>query len=63
MFSDAASEAGMSGRYGGIHFRAADDAGRALGQKAADEVWTKAKSCFDGAAASPSEATPEMLPR
>lgn len=47
-FSDAADEAGISRRYGGIHFRSADLAGRELGRAAAREVWSKAIAYFDG---------------
>jgi len=50
-FTDAANEAGMSRRYGGIHFRAADLAGRLLGRMVATEAWQKAQSYFDGTAA------------
>jgi PAP2 superfamily len=49
-FTDAANEAGISRRYGGIHFRAADLAGRALGRTVASKVWQKAESYFDGSA-------------
>ena len=51
-FTDAAIEAGMSRRYGGIHFRAADLAGRLLGRLVATETWQKAQSYFDGTASS-----------
>ena len=47
-FADAANEAGTSRRYGGIHFRAADLAGRLLGRLVAFEAWKKAQSYFDG---------------
>ncbi len=47
-FSDAANEAAMSRRYGGIHFRRADLDGRLLGRLAAEKAWTKAQSYFDG---------------
>ena len=47
-FTDAANEAGMSRRYGGIHFRAADLAGRLLGRMVAFKAWSKAQSYFDG---------------
>jgi hypothetical protein len=47
-FTDAADEAGMSRRYGGIHFRGADLAGRLLGRFVATEAWQKAQSYFDG---------------
>lgn len=43
-FTDAADQAGMSRRYGGIHFESDDVAGRALGRLVANEVWNKAMS-------------------
>jgi hypothetical protein len=49
-FSEAAEEAGISRRYGGIHFRAADLAGRVLGRLVAERVWAVAASYFDGSA-------------
>jgi hypothetical protein len=49
-FTEAADEAGMSRRYGGIHFARADLAGRQLGRLVADKVWSKAQSYFDGTA-------------
>ena len=55
-FTDAANEAGMSRRYGGIHFRAADLAGRLLGRMVAFEAWKKAQSYFDGDVPLPSVA-------
>jgi hypothetical protein len=48
-FSVAADEAGMSRRYGGIHFLRADLAGRKLGRMVADRVWAKAQAYFGGA--------------
>jgi hypothetical protein len=50
-YTDAADEAGISGRYGGIHFKAADVAGRRLGRIVADKAWQRAQSYFDGTAA------------
>jgi PAP2 superfamily len=50
-FTDAANEAGMSRRYGGIHFRGVDLAGRLLGRFVAMEAWQKAQSYFDGTTA------------
>lgn len=47
-FSEAADEAGMAGRYAGIHFAAGDLAGRALGRAAADSAWAKTKSYISG---------------
>ena len=52
-FTDAANEAGMSRRYGGIHFERADLAGRKLGGLVAERAWTKAQSYFDGSNNSP----------
>jgi hypothetical protein len=42
-FSQAADEAGISRRYGGIHFRQGDLEGRALGRRVGAEVWHKAE--------------------
>ncbi len=58
-FSDAANEAGMSRRYGGIHFRAADLGGRRLGRAVADTVWSKSQEFFTGTASHP-PALPAM---
>jgi hypothetical protein len=49
-FTEAADEAGMSCRYGGIDFRRADLAGRTLGRAVADSAWAKAQRLFDGTA-------------
>ena len=43
-FSAAADDAGMSRRYGGIHFRSGDLAARAAGRALGAIVWQKAKS-------------------
>jgi PAP2 superfamily len=45
-FSAAANEAGMSRRYGGIHFELADLVGRATGRFVGDQAWKKAMSYF-----------------
>lgn len=45
-FSFAADQAGMSRRYGGLHFRNGDMAGRRMGAMVADRVWAKAQSYF-----------------
>ena len=45
-FSDAADEAGMSRRYGGIHFRDADMEGRRLGREVGAQVWGRAYKLF-----------------
>jgi hypothetical protein len=50
-FTDAANQAGMSRRYGGIHFPAADLAGRLLGRLVAVKSWQKAQGYFDGSVA------------
>jgi hypothetical protein len=52
-FTEAANEAGMSRRYGGIHFARADLAGRKLGGLVADRAWAKAQTYFDGTNNSP----------
>ena len=45
-FSDAADEAGISRRYGGIHFVDGDVTGRAIGRLIGGQAWEKAKSYF-----------------
>ena len=47
-FSAAANEAGISRRYGGIHFKAADLAGRATGDLVALQTWARAQAYFNG---------------
>jgi hypothetical protein len=49
-FSAAADQAGISRRYGGIHFEDGDLAGRAVGRQVGTRVWTKASSYFNGRA-------------
>lgn len=49
-FTAAADEAGMSRRYGGIHFKAADRGGQALGLAVASKTWIKVQSYFKGTA-------------
>jgi hypothetical protein len=49
-FSDAAGDAGMSGRYGGIQFERGELAGRKLGQAVAERAWGSARSYFEGRA-------------
>ena len=56
-FTEAANEAGMSGRYGGIYFTSADMAGRKLGRLVADRAWAKVQSYFN-ATNSPFKPTP-----
>jgi hypothetical protein len=47
-FHDAANEAGVSRRYGGIHFRLADFVGRAAGDFVGRQAWRKATEYFEG---------------
>jgi hypothetical protein len=49
-FSDAADEAGISRRYGGIHFVDADLTSRALGRQVGAQAWAKALTYFNGTA-------------
>lgn len=48
-FREAANEAGISRRYGGIHFELSDLAGRTAGRIVADQVWAKAVALWSGA--------------
>jgi hypothetical protein len=50
-FSEAADEAGLSRRYGGIHFEDGDLQGRAMGRKIGAMVWAKALTFLVGTAA------------
>jgi hypothetical protein len=52
-FSDAAAQAGMSRRYGGIHFAQGDLDGRAIGRAVARRCLAKALTYFDGTAPGP----------
>ena len=47
-FKEAADEAGMSRRYGGIHFENGDLEGRILGAKVGACVWKKIQHYFNG---------------
>lgn len=49
-FSAAADEAGLSRRYGGIHFTDGDIQGRVMGRQIGAEVWKVAESYFNGSA-------------
>ena len=49
-FSQAADEAGISRRYGGIHFVNADIDGRTAGLQLGAQAWKKALTYFDGTA-------------
>ena len=46
--TQAADDAGMSGRYGGIQFERGDLIGRKLGKLAADGAWEKVQVYFSG---------------
>jgi hypothetical protein len=47
-FTAAANEAGISRRYGGIHFKTGDLVGRLVGQLVGEQAWSKAESYFRG---------------
>lgn len=47
-FSAAADEAGISRRYGGIHFPDGDLAGRVMGRRVGALVWDKAQAYING---------------
>ena len=49
-FKDAADQAGISRRYGGIHFLQGDLDARVTGRQAATAAWTKARSYWNGTA-------------
>lgn len=52
-FSDAAEEAGISRRYGGIHFIDGDLQARKMGKKIGKQAWRKALTYFYGTAGTP----------
>jgi hypothetical protein len=52
-FSDAADEAGISRRYGGIHFIDGDVQARKMGRKIGKQAWRKALTYFHGTAGTP----------
>jgi PAP2 superfamily len=52
-FSEAADEAGLSRRYGGIHFADGDLEGRAMGRRIGAVVWQKVQAYFTGTAGLP----------
>lgn len=49
-FSDAADEAGISRRYGGIHFVEGDVRSRRMGKQIGRQAWRKAVTYFNGTA-------------
>lgn len=59
-FTDAANEAGMSRRYGGIHFEAGDLQGRDVGKRAGERVWQKSQGFFDGSASPVADLSAEI---
>lgn len=56
-FSDAADQAGISRRYGGIHFKDGDLNGRILGRQVGREVWDRAEFFLNGGKSIPEPAT------
>jgi hypothetical protein len=46
-FKEAADQAGLSRRYGGIHFEHADLDGRAAGRLVARQAWSRANGYFN----------------
>ncbi len=52
-FSDAADEAGISRRFGGIHFVDGDIQSRKMGKKIGKQAWRKALTYFHGTAGTP----------
>ena len=62
-FTAAADDAGMSRRYGGIHFADADMCGREIGRQTGALVWRVAQSYIKGYAPKPQTPQPdESLP-
>jgi hypothetical protein len=55
-FSAAADQIGMPRRYGGIHFAAADLAGRSMGRQIGAQAWARAQCYFMGSAFAPHRA-------
>ena len=56
-FNEAADQAGLSRRYGGIHFEQADLNGRTLGRQIGDAAWNKAQTYINGTAPTPPTTT------
>jgi hypothetical protein len=50
-FSQAADEAGLSRRYGGIHFEQGDLVGRSVGRLVGAQVWERAQAYLYGSIA------------
>jgi hypothetical protein len=51
--TDAADQAGMSRRWGGIHFQTGDMDGRALGKAVGYDDWNMAQTFINGTATAP----------
>lgn len=47
-FSEAADQAGLSRRLGGIHFRSGDLGGREMGERIGKQAWVQATRYFNG---------------
>lgn len=58
-FSEAADEAGISRRYGGIHFEEGDLQGRLLGREIGGRVWQKSQFFINGGRTVPE---PSLIP-
>jgi hypothetical protein len=56
-FTDAANQAGLSRRFGGIHFQQGDEQGRTLGHQIGDAAWAKALTYLNGTAVIPTTTT------
>lgn len=54
-FSDAADQAGISRRYGGIHFEQGDLASRTMGRQCGAQAWAKAEAFWSGLASGRTE--------
>jgi hypothetical protein len=52
-FEEAANQAGLSRRYGGIHFHDGDLESRKMGRQIGSLVWTRAQTYFEGTAVAP----------
>jgi hypothetical protein len=61
-FNEAADQAGLSRRYGGIHFEQADLNGRTLGRQIGDAAWTKAQTYINGTAPTPTTTSTMAAP-
>ena len=60
-FSDAADEAGVSRRYGGIHFREGDAISRQMGRLVGDQAWAKAVTYFNPQAQRRASVVPQVV--